>query len=131
MPIPLSIDLRKRVISAIDDGMKVAEAAASFKVCLRVVYEWLELRNKTGSLMPRDGYQRGHSHKITDWDAFKAFAEENKYCTIKEMAEKWTAQTNDTVSKSVIQRGLKKINFTFKKKLSVTPKPMLRSAKSS
>jgi len=131
MPIPLSIDLRKRVISAIDDGMKVAEAAASFRVCLRVVYEWLELRNETGSLLPKEGYQNGHSHKITDWNVFKAFAEANKYCTIKEMTEKWNAQTNDTVSKSVIQRGLKKIGFTFKKKPSITLKQTLRSAKSS
>ena len=27
MPIPLSIDLRKRVVTAVDNGMKIAESS--------------------------------------------------------------------------------------------------------
>ena len=115
MPIPLSIDLRKRVVTAVDNGMKIAEAAVLFNVCGRVIYNWLKLRDETKSLSSKTGYQKGHSHKITDWDAFKAFAQANKYCTIEEMKKRWDAHTNDVVSKSVIQRGLKKIGFTSKK----------------
>lgn len=115
MPLPLSVDLRKRVISAIDNGMKINDAAVLFKVCGRVIYNWLKLRETTKSLSPKFGYQRGHSHKIKDWNTFKAFAEANKYCTIDEMKRLWDKQTNDTVARSVIQRGLKKIGFTSKK----------------
>jgi len=37
----LSIDLRKRVIAAVDNGMHVDEAVKVFKVCRRVIYNWL------------------------------------------------------------------------------------------
>lgn len=123
MPVPFSLDLRKRIIAAVDEGMKINEAAVLFKVCSRVIYNWLKLRNETKELLPKSGYQKGHSHKITDWEVFKAFAEANKYCTIDEMKAKWDIDTNDTVAKSVIQRGLKKIGFTSKKKLLTMPKP--------
>lgn len=55
--MPLSFDLRKRVITAVDEKMHTDEAAAVFKVSRRVIYKWLELRKKTGSLAPCVNYQ--------------------------------------------------------------------------
>ena len=75
-----SIDLRERVMAAIDNGMQVIKAAKIFKVSRRVVYNWRDLIIKTNSLKPKTGYQKGHSHKITDWDQFRKFAEKHKTC---------------------------------------------------
>lgn len=111
-----SIDLRKRVIAAVDDGMHVDEAAKVFKVCRRVIYNWLLLRIVTSSLMPKSGYQHGHSHKITDLDQFKIFAEKHNHCTARQMKTEWTILTGIDVSETVILRTLKKIGYTFKKK---------------
>jgi len=61
-----SIDLRERVIEAVDEGKHIDEVAKTFKICTRVIYNWLNLRRKTDSLKPKSGYQNGHSHKITD-----------------------------------------------------------------
>lgn len=116
MPRPLSVDLRKRVIAAIDGGMRVKDAAKQFDVCCKVIYNWVNLRKKTNSLEPKSDYQRGHSHKIKDYDSFKAFVDEQKYCTIPEMKAKWNEQTNSSVGKDVIRRALKKIGYTYKKK---------------
>jgi len=110
-----SIDLRERVIAAVDGGAAVAEAAETFQVCVRVIYNWLELRENTNSLEPKTGYQKGHSHKIKDWNKFKSFVEANKFCTIPMMVEKWQQFTGDIISESVMQRALKKINYTSKK----------------
>ena len=110
-----STDLRERVISAIDNGTAVIATAKTFRVCIRVIYNWLKLRKETNSLKPKTGYQKGHSHKIKDWDRFKIFVETNKFCTIPAMAKKWEQCTGDSISESVIQRGLKKINYTSKK----------------
>ena len=71
----LSVDLRERVIAAVDGGMHIDEAVKVFSVCRRAIYNWLNLRATTGSLTPKSGYQKGHSHKIKDWEQFKAFAE--------------------------------------------------------
>jgi transposase len=110
-----SVDLRERVIAAIDDNMHIDEAAAVFRVSRRVIYEWLELRKKTGSIEPRIGYQKGHSHKITDWDKFKEFAEQHKQCHAAKMIIEWKKLTNVDMSESVMYRALKKINYTSKK----------------
>jgi len=119
----LSVDLRKRVIAAIDEGMHQVDAAKFFKVSRRAICDWINLRKKTDSLAPKFGYQKGHSHSITDWDQFKKFAEINKYCTINQMVAEWKKLTDLTISRSVIQRALKKIGYTFKKKPLVISKP--------
>lgn len=112
---PLSVDLIKRVVEAVDEGLHIDDAVKNFKVSRRVVYNWLERREKTGSLEPKSNYQKGHSPKITDWDEFRKFAELNKHSTAKEMVEKWQTINNKTISESSMERALKKINYTSKK----------------
>ena len=125
----LSIDLRKRVVDAIDGGARIDEAVKTFQVCRRVIYNWLELREKTGSLAPKTGYQKWHSHKITDWDQFKKFAESNKQSSSPQMIVKWKSLTGIDVSDDVILKALKKIGYTSKKKLLVTPKQIKKNEK--
>ena len=115
----LSIDLRKRVIAAVDRGIRVTNVANTFKVSRKVIYNWLNLRKRTGNLEATVKYQKGHSHTITDWDQFKKFAEINKYCTIDELVIEWNKSNGTAVKNWTIQRALKKIGFTFKKKPSV------------
>lgn len=117
-----SLDLRQRVIEAIDKGMSQIEAANLFNVNRRTIYSWLQLRLKTNSLAPKEGYQKGHSHKITDWDEFEKFVEENKFLTGNEMLEKWKALKNVDMGVDVIYEGLIKIGYTLKKKRFVTKK---------
>ncbi len=109
------IDLRQRVVGAVDKGQHIDEVAETFSVSRRVIYEWLELRRKTNSLVPKTGYQNGHSHKIIDWDAFEKFAMKNRHSTVKEMIVVWEKENNNTISSSVIERGLKKIGYSSKK----------------
>ncbi len=125
-----SVDLRERVVAAVDDGMSAVEASTIFNVCIRVIYVWLDLRETTGSLEPKTGYQKGHSHTITDWDQFKKFAEAHCKCTSPQMIVEWEKLTQVKMSESVMQRALKKIDHTFKKKHLATLRPMKKSEKS-
>lgn len=111
------LDLRERVITAVDRGLHIDEASKLFTVSRRVIYEWLELRKKTNSLAPKTGYQKGHSHTITDWDQFKSFANTYRHCTVKTMIVEWAKLTNVVAAASVMERALKKIGYTYKKKL--------------
>ncbi len=126
-----SVDLREKVIGAVDDGMIVSEAATIFHVCEKTIYLWLDLRDKTDSFEPKTGYQKGHSHKITDWDQFEKFAKEHGKCTASQMVVKWEKLTQVKASASVMKRALKKIDYTFKKKPLAMWKPMKKSGKSS
>jgi transposase len=111
----LGIDLRKRVIAAVDDGMRITDVAKLFKVGRNAIYNWLKLRQEVNSLAPKSGYQNGHSHKITDWEKFKEFAKENQHFTSLKMAIEWEKITNVCISDITIQRALKKIGYTSKK----------------
>lgn len=129
MGYPYSLDLRQRIINAIDSGTTQIEAAKLFKVNRRTISRWLQLRSKTNSLTPKIGYQKGHSHKIINWDEFEKFAEANKYCTGEEMAKAWTALKNIEISVDVIYLALAKIGYTFKKKPFDTRKASWKSSK--
>ena len=124
-----SIDLRKRVVDAIDNGMRITEASKTFKVCRSVIYDWKNLLNKTNQLSPKSGYQNGHSHKITDWDQFKAFIEKHKHCASPQMRVEWKKITDIDMSESAMLRALKKIGYTSKKKLFFTPKQIKKNGK--
>ena len=113
--MPLSLDLRKRIIAAVDAKMHIDEAAVVFKVSRRVIYKWLELRKKTGSLQPIVKYQNGHSHTIKDWDQFKIFVKNHQQSSGPKMIFEWKKLTGVEMSERVIYKALKKIGYTSKK----------------
>ena len=71
MPKPYDYDLRRKVIEAIElNGMQRSEASDYFGISRNTINEWFRLKAETGDVTPRPSNHRGHSHKITDWEAF-------------------------------------------------------------
>lgn len=114
-------------MQAVDGGMGQEEAAKVFNISRKVINNWRKLRKDTGSFEPKTGYQKGNSHKIKDLNQFEKFVEENKNLNAPQMAVKWTIRTGIETAHDAITRGLKKINITYKKKLSTSKKPMLKN----
>ena len=113
MPKPYSQDLRQKVINAIElDGMKRCEAAELFGISRNSINLWFQRKNETGSLSPKKRETPGHSHKITDWDAFEDFVRKHHDKTQAQMAHLWPKP----ISARTIGRGIQKIGFTRKKK---------------
>lgn len=111
MPAAYSIDLRKRVVSEINKAnLPLKDISVLFNVNVKTIYIWRKNLKLTGSIAPKSGFHKGHSHKITNLEDFKKFIQENSDLTLKAMAEKW-----GNVSQKTIYRAMKKINFTFKK----------------
>jgi transposase len=52
---PYSVDLRMRVVAAVDAGESPAEVAERYAVTERSVWSWLALRKSTGDVEPRKG----------------------------------------------------------------------------
>ena len=50
---PLSMDLRSRLLAAIDDGSSCRSAAARFGVAPSTAIRWLSQRRETGSFAPK------------------------------------------------------------------------------
>jgi len=118
---PYSIDLRVRAVEAVRSGMKRTRASRLYKISRRTLYNWLNLEKKSGHLAPALGYQKGHSHSITDLDVFAEYVKKHSDQTQEEMAAHFGN------SSSSISRALKKIGFSRKKRA----KPILSATKKS
>jgi transposase len=63
MPNPLSMDLRTRLIEAVErDGISLRAAAARFGVAPSSAVKWMQRHRKTGSVAP--GKMNGHKPNI-------------------------------------------------------------------
>lgn len=112
MPKAYSQDLREKAIAAVDRGVPKHQVIAMFNISRDSLDRWLERREATGSLAAAQGYQRGHSHRVDDWQAFRAFAQAHGDKTQAQMAELW----HTPVSARTMSRALAKIGFTRKKR---------------
>lgn len=121
MPKAYDLDLRRKVVEAVVlNGMKRCDVAEQFGLNRKTISDWLKRYAATGDVHPSAHNHHGHSHKITDWVAFRAFVEANPDKTQVEMAELWPEKISDRT----ISRALKKIGFTRKKRATGTSSVM-------
>jgi transposase len=119
MPKAYDYDLRRKVIEAIElNGMKRTEASQIFGISRNTIHQWFQLRAATGDLKARPSNHHGHSHKITDWEKFRAFVREHPDQTQEQLAELW----DEEISARTISRALRRIQFTRKKNLWLPPR---------
>ena len=121
MPKPYSLDLRQKVIDAIElDGMRKREASSVFGISRNTIDLWLKRKAATGSLAPQVNAKVRRQPRITDWERFRTFAEEHRYKTQTEMAECWSG----AMSQRTISRALGVIGWTRKKRPTATVSEM-------
>lgn len=120
MPAPYSEDLRQKVMTAIDRGEKKSHVSGMFNISRDTIDRWLKRRQSIGSVEAARGYQQGHSHRIQDWQEFRAFAKKYGDKTQGEMAQLWSGQ----ISERTMQRALTRIGWTRKKRPMVTENGM-------
>ena len=63
---PYSLDLRKRVVAAIEGGMSRNQAAKQFGVAISTAIGWMKRVDETGSVAP--GQMGGHKPKAVSGD---------------------------------------------------------------
>ncbi|MET4091137.1 transposase [Bradyrhizobium sp. S3.5.5] len=63
---PYSLDLRKRVVAAIEGGMSRNQAAKQFGVAISTAIGWMKRVDETGSIAP--GQMGGHKPKAVSGD---------------------------------------------------------------
>lgn len=121
MPSPYSYDLRERVIKCIDSGESVMKVSRLFNISRKVIFDWKKLRKLTGDIKYKTGYHKGPAHKITDLEVFRKFIEDNNDKSSKELAQIWP----EKVSASTIIKCIRRLGFSYKKKLIFIPKGIL------
>lgn len=114
MAKPYSLDLRERVIQAIEAGHTQSEAAQMLKIGLRTVNDYVKRWRTIGNVDPAKfgGYK---THKLTEHaDKVMALVRAEPDATIPELKAQ-LEQEHIVVSASAIQRFLRASKITYKK----------------
>ena len=101
------MDLRERVVAAVDAGMSQPQAAARFGVSLRTVERYLARRRTTGSLAPtsyRHGPVPEKKQRLQAWLASRLDAAAD--ATLAEHATAFAEQTGIVVSLATMSRAI-------------------------
>ncbi len=116
MTKPLSIDLRERLISAVEGGMTRRSAAERFGVAASTAIKWVDRWRRTGSVRPQRQGGDFRSHHI------EAHAEEvlglidaTPDITLSEIAAHLADRHGLKAAPSTIWRLLDRHDMTFKK----------------
>jgi transposase len=127
-----SVDLRERVLAAVDNGMTHPEAAETFSIGQASVDRWVRLRRETGSLEPRPhggGYPAAFDDEQRE--IVRQVVAEKPDRTLAELTVEVCARIKRTVSASAIVRAVKKLGLTLKKRSSPRSRKNDRTYKSA
>lgn len=111
----LSMDLRERLISAVEGGMSRRSAARFFSVAPSTAIKWVDQKRRTGSVRPRarGGDYRSH-HLAAHADEIVSLAKDADL-SLAELVD-YIRQTHDLkVAPSTIWRLLDRHDMTYKK----------------
>jgi transposase len=126
MAKPYSDDFRQKVIAAIEiDGRKKGEVSEIFNISRNTINLWLNRKEQTGAVLPKSTKPLRDRNKITDWEKFQTFVKDNSSKTQCQMAQLWEGE----ISSITISRGLARIGFTRKKRLTDTANGMKASVR--
>lgn len=129
--MPLSLDLRLRVLEGIDGGMSKMQAHKVFRVSRSTLDRWLQVREQTGRVCARTDYRRGRAPALGDLVAFEEFAERHQGCTLAQMAVVWEEETGIKRTVMPFSHALRRIGYTRKKRAFSTLNETLPVEKSS
>jgi transposase len=112
---PYSIDLRERVVAAIEAGNTRAEVAELYNLALSTVGRFIKLKRETGRVEPEKfgGYKTFSLEPHTE--LVKDLVAQRPDSTLAEL-QAGLAKQKVQVSLSAIHRFLRYLNLTFKKR---------------
>jgi transposase len=127
-----SLDLRERVLAALDRGMSRAAAVTTFAVSLATIKRWLARRRAGESLAPHHSSGRAHTIPAAELSALRARLEAMPDASLTAHMQWWNdAHPNRPVSHATIDRAIARLGWTRKKRPSAPASGTKRSARHS
>lgn len=116
-----SLDLRAKIMAAVDKGMSKSQAARTFGVGLATIKRYAALRRTQGSLHPKR--HPGPTPLIRPEHQAALWAQVVAHPTayLDEQCALWEAQTEVRLSQSSMSRTIRRLGFTRKKGRWVPP----------
>ncbi len=110
-----SVDLRERLLGAIDAGLSLTEATRLFGVGRSSIKRWQQQRATTGALTPKP--RPGRSPRIGPTQARALQTQVATYpdATLAEHCARWEQEQGIGVSVATMPRALRRLAITVKK----------------
>lgn len=113
---PYSIDLRERVVAAIEAGTSTGEAAKRFCVSKAVAGAWARLKRATGAVVPAPQGKPKGSVLDTHADFILGVLAEAPDTTLEELAERLAEERGVKVVHTAVWKFLDRRDMTHKKR---------------
>ena len=112
-----SLDLRLKVLDAIDRGIPRKEVVSTFGVSMPTLERYLRRRREGAGLAPRRSPGRTPSicASVQERRMLWKQLEENSEATLERHCELWENKRRAKVSVSTMSRAVRKLGWTFKK----------------
>ena len=127
MPRPLSLDLRERIVEAVEAGSSRREAAEQFEVSVSCAIKLVQRWERTGSVAPAAMGGKKPFALAAHVDRVRALLTAQPDATLDELHAQLTGE-GVTASRSAIGRFLQALGLTRKKRRSM---PASRIARTS
>ena len=112
---PLSVDLRDRVVAAVEGGMSRRQAAVRFGVSISSAIRWTSLSRRTGDVRPKQQGGDKRSARIEAWaPVILGAVEEKPDITLAELRE-LLSEHGVAVAVSTLWRLFARRKITLKK----------------
>lgn len=110
-----TVDLRERLLGAIDAGLSQAEASRVFGVGTSTITRWRQRRAATSTLQPTP--RPGRTPKISpaQVDALAAQIAAAPDATLADHCAAWEQAQQESVSVATMSRTLRRLGITLKK----------------
>ena len=116
---PYSVDLRERIVQAVnDDKMPREDAAKQFRVSLASINRFLQLHRDLGNLEPLFSTGRPRLIRLEDEPRLLEQIQANNDLTLEEHCKLWKKTMKQTVSVTCMFESQKRAKITLKKSQS-------------
>jgi transposase len=116
-----SLDLRTKIVAAVEDGRPKSEVARVFGVGLSTVKRYLQQQHQTGSLAPKRHPGGTPSIPPDQYPLLWAQLDAHPTAFLDEHCRFWEATTDTRVSTSTMSRMIRRLGWTRKKGRWVPP----------
>lgn len=114
----LSLDLRQRILTALEAGDERAQIAIRFDVSQSSVYRIQRQWKSQGDLSPKKRPGRGHALKDEELPTLETLVQQQADPTGASLAQAWQQAGGKRVGLSTMHRALHRLKFSYKKKPS-------------
>jgi transposase len=113
---PYSVDLRERIVKAVDEGQSIREVAVRYEVSERTVRRYLKRRKARGSLEADVSPGRPRDIGEAQEAVLTKQSEQFPDATLEKHCERWQKTKKVTVSPATMCRALQRLGHTRKKR---------------